>query len=218
MRRTAAQQKAYRDRKRGKPPRPYGTKALVEQVALTFSVQYLVNFAFYYGTTQWLEPTPIGDISIKVSAPYHPQWLEVGGIKFRLQKWEALSGITDRWAVDAGRGKRYTKIYVLADGRIGCRRGLKLIYRTQQQTKKARRLKIRQKLIEQLEGGKRSIDYIQSLPADYVPKRRRRRGNGMRKRRYNRLLNRLLHPDRKSDREYAQRTVDEINRLLMGRG
>ena len=129
-----------------------------------------------------------------------------------------MDGITDRWAVRDGDGRRYTKIYLLQDRRFGTRYGLGLIYKTQCMTKKTRRLRARHKLIEQLEGGRRGMDYVQTLPPDYVPKRRTRKENGrygmgMRRRRYNKLRMRLLYPDRKSSREYERRTVDEINRL-----
>jgi len=84
--RQAEIQKAYRDCKRGCPPRAYRAKVLVENT-VALKVQQLANHAYHQHTTAWIEPTPFGNVPIRVFSVDNPHWLEVGGIKFRLAKW-----------------------------------------------------------------------------------------------------------------------------------
>jgi hypothetical protein len=202
-RRTAAEQKAYRDRKRGRLPRPYRIRPVIEQVAHTFKIQQLVNHAYFTNTTTWIEPTSLGNMQIRLSSSYQPQWIEFAGIlRFPLSSWEVLDGITDRWAVRDGDGRRYTRIYLLQDRRFGTRYSLGLAYRVENMTRKQRALKRRHKLIERIEGGKVDVNYVEKQPLDYVPKRRKNKrsreyGLLMREGKYHRLKLRLLHPQLK---------------------
>jgi len=193
--RTAAAQKAYRDKKRGRPPR--SVKLTVEQAPHIFSIQTLINRA---RTKEWTEATPLGKIKIQLDPAYFrplesdywrfPTWICIGGVTFPLQRYEALWGRLDRWLVVEG-GKRYGRVYVLRDGRIGCRKKLGLVYRVEQLATKNKKRRTRAKLIAQITGGKEpSWDYVEAHP-EYVPARKKyqRRKNYWRKQQL------LLHPD-----------------------
>jgi hypothetical protein len=156
-RKTAAEiQKAYRDRKRGHPPRPYRQKPLVEN-SVWFKIQDIVQFAYSQHITSWNQTTPFGTVPIQVSSVENPDWLQIGNIQFRLSKWEAMGGIMDRWTViDEERGKRHTKIHVLPNRRFGLRNSLGLVYRKENRSKKHKQAVKLRKMTDGVYGCRRS--------------------------------------------------------------
>jgi hypothetical protein len=200
-------QKTYRDRLRGKLPRPYRTKITVESVPVVLSVQELVNYGWHHHTTTWTQTISLGPVHFQLSHPENPHWLSVNGIRFQLSRWEALGGAMDRWAVDVD-GRRYCKVYVLGDGRVGCRKGLKLIFRTSQQTRKNRFIKQRQKILKRL-GENRDLEFIAQNPR-HIPTRpihRYDKTKSMRKRTYRRLIQKLAY--------YATTREDELDQGIV---
>ncbi len=196
-----------RDRIRGRSPRHYGTKPLVDN-SFKLKIQALLNHAFYHNTSQWLEPTPNGNkIKIQIDAAYFqpidsnywhpPHWIAIGGVQFPLQRYLALHQI-DRWLIVDGQ-RRFSKICVLKDGTVGTRHSLGLIYRTEQLTQKSKRLRTRHKLVNQIRGGQvLDVEYVKAHP-DYIPERRR----NMWRKRYWHLQQLLLHPDYRQQRKQA---------------
>src|SRR6266853_882774 len=193
-RRTAQAQRAYRDKKRGKPPRPYGVKPVIEQqVTYTIPIQYLYNKAALRAnrlqTPNWMEQTPLGDMPIRIDpvmfrhttnpiTENHPTWICLAGLRYELQRWDVLDEKFYRWGVVDGNGRVYTKIYILANGRFGTRYSLNLAFQTQNMPKEKRLVKRKAKLIAKIRGEDTlDIDYVKSHPS-YVPERRKNKEKG----------------------------------------
>ena len=100
--------------------------------------------------------------------------------------------------------RRFSKVHVLEDGRVGTTIKLGLRYRAEQLTMKNKKRRTRAKLIAQIRG-----DQELNYKLDYIPERRRNKW----KKKYWGLKQRLLHPDYRQQRKDA---VEKQNRLLQG--